>query len=102
VVGVVGLLQLDVLRARLAHEYEVEINWDTTEYQLARWIAADDRKVLDLFVTAHRSAIAEDFDGGLVFLARSTFDLDYTGKQNTAIAFADVKDVHRRSWSTTK
>jgi len=101
VVGVVGPLQLDVLRARLANEYEVEINWDTTGYQLARWIAADDRKVLDLFVTAHRSAIAEDFDGGLVFLARSTFDLDYTGKQNTAIAFADVKDVHRRNWSKT-
>jgi hypothetical protein len=35
------------------------------------------------------------------FLARSTFDLDYTGKQNTAIAFADVKDVHRRNWSKT-
>ena len=101
VVGVVGPLQLDVLRARLANEYEVEINWDTTEYQLARWIAADDRKVLDLFVTAHRSAIAEDFDGGLVFLARSTFDLDYTGKQHTTIAFADVKDVHRRNWSKT-
>src|SRR5262249_48419189 len=84
IVGVVGSLQLDVLKARLADEYQVVINWDTTEFQLARWIAASDAKILDQFVTAHRSAIAEDFEGGLVFLARNAFDLDYTSKQNSA------------------
>ncbi len=96
-VGVVGPLQLDVLKARLANEYGLEINWDTAEFQLARWINADDRKLIDQFVSKHRSAIAEDLDGDVVFLARNAFDLDYTGKQNAGIAFTDVKDVHRRS-----
>ena len=96
-VGVVGPLQLDVLKARLANEYGLEINWDTAEFQLARWIASDDRKLIDQFVNKHRSAIAEDLDGDVVFLARNAFDLDYTGKQNPGIAFTDVKDVHRRS-----
>ena len=41
-VGVVGPLQLDVLRVRLADEYGLEVDWDTAEFQLARWIAADD------------------------------------------------------------
>jgi peptide chain release factor 3 len=96
-VGVVGPLQLDVLKARLANEYGLEISWDTAEFQLARWIAADDRKLIDQFVGKHRSAIAEDLDGDVVFLARNAFDLDYTGKQNVGIAFTDVKDVHRQS-----
>jgi peptide chain release factor 3 len=96
-VGVVGPLQLDVLKARLANEYGLEISWDTAEFQLARWIASDDRKLIDQFVGKHRSAIAEDLDGDVVFLARNAFDLEYTGKQNTGIAFTDVKDVHRHS-----
>jgi peptide chain release factor 3 len=66
-----------------------------TEFQLARWIAADDKKTFDKFVTAHRSAIAEDLDGDLVFLARNAFNLDYTGQQSPGISFSDVKDIHR-------
>jgi peptide chain release factor 3 len=95
-VGVVGPLQLDVLKARFAAEYGLEIDWDSTEFQLARWIAAADSRLLDRFVAGHRTAIAEDFDRDLVFLARNAFDLDYTGRQNAGIAFADVKDIHRR------
>ncbi len=95
-VGVVGPLQLDVLRARLAAEYGLEIDWSAAEFQFARWIAADDRKMLDQFARSYASAIAEDFDGDLVFLARSAFDLEYTGEHNRGIAFADVKDIHRR------
>ena len=43
------------------------------------------------------SAIAEDLDADLVFLARNAFNLDYTGQQNADIAFTDVKDVHGRA-----
>jgi peptide chain release factor 3 len=95
-VGVVGPLQLDVLKARLAAEYGLEIGWDTPEFQFARWIAADDRKKLDQFAASYPSAIAEDFDGDLVFLARNAFNLEYTGDHNPAISFTDVKDIHRR------
>jgi len=95
-VGVVGPLQLDVLRARLAAEYGLEVDWSPSEFQLARWISADDRKVLDQFVKGRSSSIAEDFDGAVVFMARSAFDLDYTGEHNPGISFTDVKDIHRR------
>ena len=40
-VGVVGPLQLDVLRVRLKDEYGLEVMWDQREFALARWIAAD-------------------------------------------------------------
>jgi peptide chain release factor 3 len=95
-VGVVGPLQLDVLKVRLADEYGLEIGWNTVGVQFARWIAADDRKRLDQFVANYGSSIAEDFDGDLVFLARNAFDLEYTGKQNPGITFTDVKDIHRQ------
>ena len=52
-VGVVGPLQLDVLRVRLKDEYGLEVLWDTAEFALARWISADDPKVLDKFVKDH-------------------------------------------------
>jgi peptide chain release factor 3 len=93
-VGVVGPLQLDVLKARLSAEYGLEIDWSTPEFQFARWITAGDRKILDQFVTSYPASIAKDFDGDLVFLARNPFDLEYTGEHNKDITFADVKDIH--------
>jgi peptide chain release factor 3 len=67
------------------------------EFQLARWISADDHKLLDAFVASYRSAIAEDLDGDLVFLARNAFNLDYTGRESPGIVFTDVKDVQKNA-----
>jgi peptide chain release factor 3 len=94
-IGVVGSLQLDVLRDRLATEYGLPVEFDASEFQLARWLSADaaDRKKLDAFLEANRSAIAEDLDGDVVYLARSQFHLDYTRERAAGIRFADVKDV---------
>src|SRR6202163_2553538 len=92
-VGVVGPLQLDVLRDRLATEYGLPVEFDVSEFQLARWISADDRKKYDDFIDANRSGIAEDLDGDAVYLARSQFYLDYTRERAPGIVFTDVKDV---------
>jgi peptide chain release factor 3 len=95
-VGVVGQLQLDVLRVRLSDEYGLEVNWDTPELALARWITANEAKTLEKFASAHRSAIAEDLDGDPVFLARNAFNLDYTGQQSPGIVFSNIKDVQEQ------
>jgi peptide chain release factor 3 len=95
-VGVVGPLQLDVLRERLADEYGLEIDWTVAEFTLARWITAKDRKLIDQFAASYRASIAEDLDGDLVFLARNAFNLDYTAQQSPGIAFNNVKDVERK------
>jgi peptide chain release factor 3 len=92
-VGVVGALQLDVLRDRLGTEYGLPVEFDTSEFALARWIAAADRKTLDQFAEANRSGVAEDLDGDLVYLARSQFYLDYTRERAPGVIFTDVKDV---------
>jgi peptide chain release factor 3 len=92
-VGVVGLLQLDVLKVRLAQEYGLPVDFETSEFELARWISAADRAAFDSFINANRSGIAEDLDGDPVFLARNAFYLDYTRERAPGIVFTDVKDV---------
>ncbi|MDB5599567.1 MAG: prfC [Xanthobacteraceae bacterium] len=92
-VGVVGPLQLDVLTARLEAEYGLNVSFEPSEFQLARWINAVDTKTLDTFVAANGSGIAEDLDGDLVYLARNQFYLDYTRERAPGISFSDIKDV---------
>jgi peptide chain release factor 3 len=92
-VGVVGPLQLDVLRVRLRDEYGLEVSWDVSEFSLARWISSGDPKAFETFVKANGSGIADDLDGDPVFLARNQFYLDYTRKRAPGIVFTDVKDV---------
>ena len=93
-VGVVGPLQLDVLRVRLKDEYGLEVLWDTAEFALARWIAADDPKVLVKFIADNGLSIADDLDGDPVYLARNEFYLGYTKDRAPGIKFTDVKDRH--------
>jgi peptide chain release factor 3 len=99
-VGVVGPLQLDVLKVRLADEYGLDIGFDQTEFQLARWVTCDDPKKLDEFVQANYSSVAEDLDGDRVFMARNQFILDYTGERAPGIVFTDIKDVKNRDAKT--
>jgi peptide chain release factor 3 len=95
-VGVVGQLQLDVLKARLDAEYGLPVDFEISEFSLARWISAADRKVFDAFVNANGSGIAEDVDGDLVFLAKNQFYLDYTRERSEGITFVNVKDVKKK------
>jgi peptide chain release factor 3 len=94
-VGVVGPLQLDVLKVRLSEEYGLDIGYEQPEFQLARWLAADDPKKLDDFVQANYSSCAEDLDGDRVFMARNQFILDYTRERAPGITFTDIKDVKK-------
>ena len=96
-VGVVGALQLDVLKVRLADEYGLEIGWDQSEFQLARWISSDDRKKLDAFISANGSGVADDVDGDPVFLAKNEFYLGYTRERAEGIVFSHIKDVKKKA-----
>jgi peptide chain release factor 3 len=96
-VGVVGSLQLDVLKARLDAEYSLPVDFEISEFQLARWISSEDRKKLDAFVAANGSGVADDVDGDPVFLAKNQFYLDYTRERAEGIVFSSIKDVKKRA-----
>jgi len=72
-VGVVGQLQLEVLQSRIEKEYGVPIAFESVGYELARWVAAEDKAELKKFIDANRSALAEDKDGNPIYLAQSNW-----------------------------
>ncbi len=99
IVGVVGALQLDVLRQRLNDEYGLEIDFETARFQVCRWVSAASRADLDAFVATHRADMAEDLDGSPVFMASSAFMLNYEIERAPKLAFSDVKDYQRQAVS---
>ena len=50
IVGVVGVLQFDVLKYRLENEYNVEIRMDQLPYEYIRWIANPDEVNVETIV----------------------------------------------------
>ena len=75
----------------------LDIDYETPEFQLARWISADDPKLIDQFVETNYSSVAEDLDGDRVFMARNQFILDYTRERAPGVTFTDIKDVKEKS-----
>jgi len=92
IVGVVGQLQLEVMISRLQAEYKVEAGFEPSPWDTARWIAADDEKILEEFKGLHRSAMAEDRDGAPVFLAKDQWELNYIQGRFPAVRFSATKD----------
>jgi len=99
IIGVVGALQLDVLKERLASEYNLAIDFETPRFQVCRWVSAAKEADLDTFTARHRFDMAEDLDGALVFMAPSSFELGYEMERAPGIAFSDIKDHQRQAVS---
>ena len=93
IVGVVGVLQLDVLAGRAAQEYSIELLYEALPYQVAVWIKSGDSAVLDKFSQINRSAIVLDRDDRPVFLAKSTWELNYAIKNNPDIEFLKTREL---------
>ena len=97
IVGVVGALQLDVLKERLTAEY-------TPAGRASRCRASPSaagstprtRPNCDSSSTSHRGDIARDLDGDPVFLAQHGFSLNYEAERWKAIRFDAIKDYQVR------
>ena len=95
IVGVVGALQLDVLKERLAAEYTLPVDFDPCQFSVCRWITADDPAKLNAFVESHGSSMARDLDGAPVYIASSAFSLRYEEERAPGITFSAIKDYQR-------
>ena len=94
-VGVVGALQLDVLAERLQAEYGLPVSFETSRFEVARWVTATQPGELQKFLAAYPSSTAEDLDGAPVFLASSNFTLKYEQDRWPQVTFSDIKDYQR-------
>ena len=96
IVGVVGQLQFEVLSARIEAEYGISAKFEGAGVDAARWIETDDRAQLDKFIDLNRSALAEDHDGALVFLARNAWHLNRAQEDFPALRFLKTREQNRK------
>lgn len=94
IVGVIGALQLDVLKERLQSEYGLPVRFEAARFNLCRWISAEDEDDVEKFVNAKRADIARDLDGDAVFMASDGFSLNYESERWPTIRFAHIKEYH--------
>ncbi len=90
-IGVIGKLQIDVLKSRIETEYGVPIIYEDTKFMTARWLLGE-RKLLDEFISKNRDQIAIDYDGAEVFLPRIQWDIDKVKADFPKIELKAVKD----------
>ena len=94
IVGVVGLLQFDVLTTRIESEYGIKAGFEDGGFVTARWIACDDAKDMDAFALANKTNMAEDREGAAVYLARNTWQLNRAQQDFPNIRFTATREQH--------
>jgi len=93
IVGVVGALQFEVLADRIRNEYDVEVRFEPAGLHTARWVEADDPGEIKKFMDQNRGDVAEDHDGGPVFLARNGWHLNHTAEQYPKLRFLATREM---------
>ncbi len=91
IVGVVGMLQFDVLADRIRTEYTLPVKFEQTSLHTARWIKAADSAALKKFLDANGASTANDHDGDPVFLARNAWHLGDVQQKFPDIQFKTTK-----------
>ncbi len=92
IVGVVGVLQFEILADRIRTEYDVPVRFEPTSLITARWITSKDELLLKRFVRSNESALADDHKGNPVFLARNAWHLERAGDDWPDIEFLATKE----------
>lgn len=94
IVGVVGQLQFEVIADRIESEYNLKAGFEEAPFDTARWIHSDDKALVQKFVEANGSSMAEDRDGALVFLARNAWTLNRAQQDFPEIRFSATHEQH--------
>jgi len=82
IVGVVGELQLDVLKTRVETEYQVKIDLEPAPFETGAGSPPAARPSWKTSCRANRGGMSEDRDGSPVFLARNAWELGYVAERS--------------------
>ena len=83
-VGVVGVLQFEVLEYRLRTEYGVEVRRRALPYELIRWVSGDHGSISGLNLTSDTRWV-QDFKGNDLLLFTSEWCVDWALKKNPGL-----------------
>jgi peptide chain release factor 3 len=92
ILGAVGMLQFDVVAARLQGEYGVDAVFEATSTSSARWVTCDDKKTLADFEKAVSHNLAFDAGGNLAYLAPNSVNLKLTQERWPKVVFHTTRE----------
>ncbi len=89
IVGVVGVLQFDVLKYRLENEYNVEIRLENLPYEHIRWIENKDEIDLDKLTGTSDMKKVKDMKGNPLLLFVNAWSVGMTLDRNKGLVLAE-------------
>jgi peptide chain release factor 3 len=92
IVGAVGVLQFDVVVARLKAEYNVDALYEHINVSTARWVYSDDAKKLDEFKRKSETNLALDGGDNLTYIAPTRVNLSLTQERYPDINFKTTRE----------
>ena len=92
VVGVIGVLQFEVLADRINSEYNIPVRFEQTDLFAARWLESESATDLKAFINENIMSMANDYDGSPVFLARNSWHLNKMEEDWPHISFQNIKE----------
>ena len=97
VVGVVGVLQLDVLENRLKNEYNVDLRMQQLNYRFARWIHLEGRAIatvddFDELTLTSTTLKVLDKDEQPVLLFESDWAIQWALERNPKLRLREIND----------
>ena len=88
IVGVVGVLQFDVLKFRMENEYNVDIRLEELPYEHIRWIENDDIDVMKITGTSDMKRI-KDMKGNPLLLFINSWSVGMTLDRNEGLILSE-------------
>lgn len=92
IVGAVGVLQFDVVVARLKSEYKVEAVYEPINVATARWVTCDDPKKLDEFQRKANDFLSLDGSDRLAYVAPTMVNLQLAQERYPDIRFHKTRE----------
>ena len=92
IVGVVGVLQFEVLASRIELEYGLPVRFEPSQFTSARWVSGK-KSALDTFTNANKQQMATDHDGDAVYLTRLQWDIDRVERDFPDLKLSATKEM---------
>lgn len=92
IVGAVGVLQFDVVVARLKSEYNVDALYESVNVSTARWVECDDGKKFDEFQRKNEVNLALDGGDNLTYIAPTMVNLNLTQERYPEVKFRKTRE----------
>ncbi|MDP4147184.1 MAG: peptide chain release factor 3 [Bacillota bacterium] len=89
IVGVVGVLQFEVLEYRLKHEYNVDIKMERLPFRYIRWIENTDIDVDSLNITSDTRRVKDLKDRSLLIF-QSDWAISWALEHNKGLVLSDI------------